>query len=187
MVHYHRACCSVIHWCNETHCRIISAWTFLPVEQRHGTFLVFAQLMLLATTRGQPCSFIWRAVAVRDCFHAFSQKNMLFTTKPKRPILTAKVISFNQLCILAVSLRLPPHPLSAVIAAVASMTAHPIRLSLAVYPPLNVSRAHEAKCCSLSFRWLIGIMWTDTSSSESTHNSRLDEECGAAAECREPQ
>lgn len=78
-----------------------------------------------------------------------------------------------------------PRPLSTVIA-VASVTLHPIRLFLAVCPPLKLSRAREAKCCSLCLGWLIGIMWTDTRVHTYTTTQRLDEECGAAVGGREP-
>lgn len=75
-----------------------------------------------------------------------------------------------------------PQPPSTVIAVLASATSHPVRLSIAVYPPLILSTVREAKCCSLSFRWLTGIMWTDTSGAQTPDNTRLDEECVAAVE-----
>lgn len=77
-------------------------------------------------------------------------------------------------------------PLSTVIAVSATQPSHPIRLSLAVYPPLNLSLAHEAKSCFLSFRWLIEIMWTDTGGAQSSRSPRLDEEWGAAVQIRDP-
>ena len=139
-----------------------SIWTCLD----HLPPCCFFELMLHPTTRGQLRSIISRTVCLQGCWQGKKKDASLFkTTTPKNK--NKKNPTYPQ-SLLHLAHCPPPvslHPLSAVIAVVLQpqclliLSDRPWQFILL---PKCVSRAHEAKRCSLSFRWLIGIMWTDT-------------------------
>lgn len=132
---------------------------FSPAELRRATLLL-AQADARTHHQRAAVVFYLDQLSVVWRLQAFSEKKK-DAPQPKHTLTPIPVAKGNLMCPCVFSSRsgpVTPRPRGS-----ARVTLQPIRLFLALCPPLKSSRACEAKCCSLCFRWLIGIMWTDTS------------------------